>query len=156
MHEVLSSGKSVSCVLHFFNKTPIDWYSKKQKSIETGTYRSENNAARATIEQEQIKANKLSLMWLGVPLHGSPILLGDKESVTVSRTRPDNKLHKRHLMLLYHYVRENVAAGCIRFAFIRGEYNPANTLSKHCAHQAVWPLIQPILFWKGDTLTLQN
>jgi hypothetical protein len=24
-------------------------------------------------------------------------------------------------------------------------------LSKHWAYQAVWPLIQPILFWKGDT-----
>jgi len=30
-------------------------------------------------------------------------------------------------MLSYHYVRENIAAGCIRFAFIRGEYNPADT-----------------------------
>jgi hypothetical protein len=57
-------------------------------------------------------------------------------------------------MLSYHYVRENVAAGCIRFAFIRGEYSPADTLSKHWAYQAVWPLIQPILFWKGDTLNI--
>ena len=148
MHDVLS-GKSVTGVLHFFNKTPIDWYSKKQNTVETATYGSENNAARAAIEQ--IKAIKLTLMWLGVPLHGSPILLGDNESVTISGTQPDNKLHKRHLMLSYHYVRENVAAGCIRFAFIRGEYNPADTLSKHWAYQAVWPLIQPILFWKGDT-----
>jgi len=67
-------------------------------------------------------------------------------------TLPHNRLHKRHLMLSYHYVRENVAAGVIRFAYILGEHNPADTLSKHWAYQAVWPLIRPILFWSGDTM----
>jgi len=37
MHDVLS-GKSVTGVLHCFNKTPIDWYSKKQNTVETATY----------------------------------------------------------------------------------------------------------------------
>ena len=151
MHDVLS-GKSVTGVLHFFNKTPIDWFTKKQNTVETATFGSENNAARSAVEQ--IKANKLTLLFLGVPLLGAPILLGDNESVVKSGTLPQNQLHKRHLMLSYHYVRENVAAGVLRFAFIRGEYNPADTLSKHWAYQAVWPLIRPILFWKGDTMEI--
>jgi hypothetical protein len=151
MHNVLS-GKSVTGALHFFNKTPVDWFTKKQNTVETATFGSENNTARAAVEQ--IKANKLTLLFLGVPLLGAPILLGDNESVVKSGTLPQNQLHKRHLMLSYHYVRENVAAGVIRFAFIRGEYNPADTLSKHWAYQAVWPLIRPILFWKGDTMKI--
>eukprot|EP00984_Skeletonema_dohrnii_P019446 scaffold9294_cov232-Skeletonema_dohrnii-CCMP3373.AAC.4 len=110
MYDVLS-GKSVTGVLHFFNKTPIDWYSKKQNTVETATYTygSENNAARAAIEQ--IKANKFALMWLGVPLHGSPIPTRRQRVSYYKGTRPDNTLHKRHLMLSHHYIRENVAAG---------------------------------------------
>ena len=30
--------------------------------------------------------------------------------------------------------------------------NPAEILSKHRAHQCVWPALKPLLFWKGDTM----
>jgi hypothetical protein len=152
---VVLSGKSVTGVLHFFNKTPIDWYSKKQNTVETATYTygSENNAARAAIEQ--IKANKFTLMWLGVPLplHGSPIPTRRQRVSYYKRMRPDNKLHKRHLMLSYHHIRENVAAVCIRFAFIRGEYNPGDSQQALGIPSCV-ATAQPILFWKDDTDTL--
>jgi hypothetical protein len=32
--------------------------------------------------------------------------------------------------------------------------NPADVLSKHWAHHAVWSQLQAILFWKGDTADL--
>ena len=37
MHDVLS-GKAVTGVVHFWNKTPMDWYSKKQTTSKTATY----------------------------------------------------------------------------------------------------------------------
>jgi hypothetical protein len=36
MHDI-TSGKSVTGILHLVNKTPIDWYSKKQATVETAT-----------------------------------------------------------------------------------------------------------------------
>ena len=45
---------------------------------------------------------------------------------------------------------EEVAAGFIRFHHIRGEINPADILSKHWAYQAVWPQLQPLMFFAGD------
>ena len=39
MHDMLT-GKSVTAILHFVNKTPVDWYSKKQATVETATYES--------------------------------------------------------------------------------------------------------------------
>ena len=36
-HDMLT-GRWVSGILHFLNQTPMDWYSKKQGSVETATY----------------------------------------------------------------------------------------------------------------------
>lgn len=49
-HDMLT-GRSVTGILHFLNKTPIDWYSKKQSTVETATYGSEFVAARVCTEQ---------------------------------------------------------------------------------------------------------
>eukprot|EP00985_Skeletonema_marinoi_P004033 scaffold1764_cov199-Skeletonema_marinoi.AAC.1 len=140
------SGKSVTGLLHFLNKTPFDWFSKKQGTVETATFGSENSAARSAIEQ--IRANKLTLLFMGVPLSGCPILLGDNKSVVDSGTIPHQQLHKRHLMLSYHFVREAIASGELRFAHINGEFNPSDVLSKHWGYQVVWPLLRPIHFGK--------
>ena len=48
-HNVIT-GRSVTGVLHFLNKTPIDWYSKKQSTVETATYGSEYSSARTCVE----------------------------------------------------------------------------------------------------------
>jgi len=44
-HDVIS-GKSVTGILHLFNQTPIDWFSKLQSTVETATFGSEYVAAR--------------------------------------------------------------------------------------------------------------
>jgi hypothetical protein len=37
LHHNILTGRLVTGILHLFNKTPIDWYSKKQSTIETAT-----------------------------------------------------------------------------------------------------------------------
>jgi len=67
---------------------------------------------------------------------------------------PHAKLHKRHNALSFHRVREAIAAKLIDFRHVRSAANPADVLSKHWGYQAVWPLLQPLLFWRGDTKAL--
>ena len=50
MHDLIS-GSSVSGILHFLNKTPIDWYSKLQATVETATFGSEYVAAKTCTDQ---------------------------------------------------------------------------------------------------------
>jgi hypothetical protein len=50
MHNI-TTGKSVTGVLHLIKKTPLDWYSKKQVTVETETFGSEFVAAHIRIEQ---------------------------------------------------------------------------------------------------------
>ena len=148
MHNILD-GKAVTGILHFVNKTPFDWYSKKQATPEVATFSTEELAARTAIEQS--RANRLIFMYLGVPIEGPSILLGDNESVVKGATIPHRKLNKRHLILSWHYVRQAIATGTYDYVHIPGKINPADILSKHWSYGTVWGMLKPILFWSGDT-----
>ena len=144
----MTTGRSVTGVLHFINQTPIEWFSKKQPTAETATYGSEFIAAKTAVQQ--VLGLRISLRYLGVPIHGATRLFGDNGSVVKGGSMPHSPLKKRHLALAYHYTREAVASNAVDYQFIPGDLNPSDTLSKHWGYQQVWPLIQPILFWKGN------
>ena len=38
LNHYLATGKYLTGCLHFLNKTPVDWYSKKQATVEAATY----------------------------------------------------------------------------------------------------------------------
>jgi Reverse transcriptase (RNA-dependent DNA polymerase) len=148
----LYHDRSVTGVLHLFNQTVIDWYSKKQATVETATYGSEFVAARTAMEQ--IIDLRIELRYLGVTVKGSTMMFGDNESVVNSSSIPHARLHKRHTALSFHRVREGIAAGIAKFHHVRSASNPADILSKHWGYKQAWPLIQPLLFWEGDTMDL--
>jgi hypothetical protein len=152
LYHDFTSGKAVTGILHFINQTPFDWTARKQPTVETATYGSEFVAARIAIQQ--ITAIRLNLRYLGVPIKGETWMFGDNESVVTSSTIPHSQLSKRHHALSYHYVREAVASDMVNFSHLPGEWNPSDVLSKHWGHAQVWQLLQPILFWKGNTADL--
>lgn len=146
------NGKAVTAVLHFINQTPFDWFSKLQSVVNTATYGAEATAGRTAIEQ--MKSNKLTLQYMGVRIIGPSVLFGDNKTVVNASSVPEARLHKRHLMLSYHYVRETLATGEYVCAFVNGKNNPSDILSKHWAHNDVWPLLRAMLFWRGDTVDI--
>jgi hypothetical protein len=144
MHDMVT-GRSVTGVLHLLNKTPIEWFCKKQNTVETATYGSEFVAAR--IATEQIMDLRLSLRYLGVPLEGPSWMFGDNLSVIKSSTIPSSTLKKRHNALAYHRVREAIACKIVKFCHIDGKYNPADVLSKHMSSREWFALMKPLIFW---------
>jgi len=145
-HDFLT-GRALTGVLHLLNGTPIDWFCKRQATVETATYGSEFVAARIAVEQ--IIDLRHSLRYLGANISGPAYLFGDNQSVVTSSTIPSSVLSKRSSALNYHSVREAVAAKVIRFHHVPGKSNPADILSKHFAYADVRPLLEPIMFWKG-------
>ena len=81
-------------------------------------------------------------------------MFGDNETCVNSSTIPHGKLHKRHIALSYHRVREAIASRMISFVHIPGSQNPADIVSKHWGYSQIWHLLRPILFWEGDTASL--
>ncbi len=152
LYHCLVSGKSVTGILHFLNKTPIDWYSKLQATVETATFGSEYVAARTCTEQ--IIDLRTTLRYLGVPVEGPSYMFGDNESVVNTAAAPEGRLLKRHNLLSYHRTREAISAGITRFFHIRSKMNPGDLLSKHWEYSSVWGVLRPIMFWTGDTAAL--
>ena len=66
----LTTGRSATGILHFFNQTPIDAFSKQQNQVESVTYGSEFMAARQAVEQ--IIDLCYTLHMFSVPIDGPP------------------------------------------------------------------------------------
>ncbi|KAG7350835.1 hypothetical protein IV203_010195 [Nitzschia inconspicua] len=78
-------------------------------------------------------------------------IFGDNESVINSSAQLHAKLHKRHNMLSFHYVREAVATGFLHLTHIPGKINPADMLSKHWGYSDIKDILKALLFHRGDT-----
>ena len=131
------------------NATPSHWYTKRQATVETTTYGSEFVAAR--IATDQIIDLRYTLMYLGVPVRPKSYMFGDNKSVVDSASIPTSTLSRKSTLASYHRVREAIAAGYLQFNWKDGKSNPADILSKHWEFANIWPLLKPLLFWKGDT-----
>ena len=143
----LTTGRSVTGILHLVNQTPAAWFCKLQNSVETATYGSEFVAAR--LATEQIMDLRYTLRMLGVPIDGKAYMFGDNQSVITSSTIPHSSLNKRHNALSYHRVREAIASNVLWFFYLKSKDNPSDVLTKFCGHATFWPLIKPFLFWRG-------
>jgi hypothetical protein len=140
----------MSGIIHLVNQTPIQWFCKKQNVVETATYGSEFMVARQATEQ--IMDLRYTLRMMGIPIDGPSWMFGDNQSVITSSTIPHSSLNKRHNALSYHRVREAISAEILYFLHIDGKLNPSDVLTKFLAWAKFWPLIQPMLFWKGETM----
>ena len=146
-----ATGRSASGIIHIINSTIIDWFSKKQATVESATYGSEFMAARQAVQQ--IIDLRLTLRYMGVPLDGPAWMFGDNLSVIKSGTIPASTLNKRHNALSYHTVRAAVAAGIVNLHHIPGDQNLADCLTKHLEPQVLEPVVGPHLHWQGSKVT---
>ena len=71
----LATGKSLAGCLHFVTKTPVDWYSKEQATVEPATYGSEFVAAKTATEQ--IMDIRQTVRYLGASIGSKSFLFGD-------------------------------------------------------------------------------
>jgi hypothetical protein len=146
-HDMLT-GRSVTGILHLCNQTPVDWFSKRQATVETATFGSEFTAARIAVDQ--IIDLRTTLRYLGIPVKQKSFMFGDNQAVVTNSTIPHSSLNKRHNALSYHRVREMIAAKILGYYWIDGKKNPADVVSKHWGHQQVWHLLKPLLFFCDD------
>jgi hypothetical protein len=120
--------RSHSGIIIYCQNTPIIWFSKRQNTVETSSFGSEFVALR--IATELIQALRYKLRMFGIPVEGPADIFCDNQSVTKNASIPTSVLSKKHNAICYHKVREAQASGAQRVAWIQGEYNQADILTK--------------------------
>ena len=144
--EKLSLQFCTSYTRHQLMHTPKDNLQLKLQS-------SGSEFVAATTAVDQIIDIHTTLRYLGVPIRGKSYMFGDNRSVVTSSTIPNSTISIRHHLASYHRVREAIAAKYISFHWKDGKSNSADILNKHWEFATVWPMLKPILFWKGETAT---
>ena len=128
--------------------------SKKQATTETATYGAEFCAGRICIEQIVYLRN--TLRYLGVPLHETSYVFGDNESMINSSKYRESKLHKRHNILSYHYVKSMISRGFLSLNHLDSKSNIADVVTKHWALGSVQLLLKAVLGHCGNTAELYD
>ena len=143
LHHDLVTGWAVTSILFIVivNGTSTDWYSNRQATVKAATYGPEFVAARIAVDEI-------------VDLRYT--LIGDNKSVITSSTIPNSLMSKRHHISAYHRVREAIASNYLMFIWKDGKTNPADIISKHWEFPQTWPLLQPLLFWRGETAEIKQ
>ena len=91
------------------------------------------------------------MRYLGVKIKVPTYMFGDNKSVVDISMDLSTILHKRHMILSYHRVRESIESNIVKFIYIPGKYNPADIQSKARGYQQIWTMLKSIIFWEGDT-----
>ena len=143
LHDLIT-GMSVTAVLHFFNLTPGDWYSKRQATVE---FVAGKTATKQIVDIRQTPR------YLGVPIKSKAYMLGDNKSVVTSSTVPHSLLSKRHNILSYHRVREAIVAKILVFHWCDSSQNKSDILSKNWEFSKVFHIIREIFDFQGKILS---
>ena len=147
LNHCLATGKSLTGCLYFVNKTPVDWYSKKQATVETATYDSEFVAAETATEQ--MMDIRQTLRYLGAPITTKSFLFGDNRSVVTSATLPHSTLTKGTTSLYFTELGKPLLQNSWLSIGSR-LYNLSDMLSKHWDHPTVYPMILKLLITRGN------
>ena len=86
----VTDRRSQTGILIFVNKAPIQWYSKRQASVEASTFGAEFCAVR--IATEMIESLRYKLRMFGIPIDGPANVFCDNEAVYKNTSIPESTL----------------------------------------------------------------
>ena len=110
------------------NNAPIDWFSKKQATIETSVFGAEFVAMNIGMEKLWGLRYKMSMM--GVKILGPSFIYWDNISVIHNTQQPDSTLKKKLNSIYYHAIREYVAIKESLTGHVKSVENPEDICTK--------------------------
>jgi hypothetical protein len=123
-----ATRRSTTGIMIFLNGAPIQWYSKRQNTIESSVFGSEFVALKIASELNEALRYKLRMM--GIPIVDPTNTFCDNKSVVINATVPQSTLQKKHNFVAYHKVRECVASRSLRISHEQGKFNLSDSLTK--------------------------
>ena len=91
----------------YVNTALIQWYTKKQATIEGAVFGAEFVAMKTGVET--LRGIRYKLRMMGVEIEGPTYIYGDNQSVIHNTSKPESTLKKKSNSICYHFIREAVA-----------------------------------------------
>ncbi|CAJ1930015.1 unnamed protein product [Cylindrotheca closterium] len=107
---------------------PVYWFSKKQTSVETSSFRSEFCAMKLCCEY--LRGLRYKLRMMGIPVEGPVFIYGDNQSALANTTIPESQLKKKSQSIAYHFIREGVARDEWKTAYVNTHDNESDLFTK--------------------------
>ena len=128
----LKTRRSITGLIAFVGSTPVTWFSRRQGSIASSTYAAEFSALRSATEEAQNLRYMLRCLGIPIPNDGScpTNIFNDNFAVVNQACDADAELHKKHVAISFHVVREAIASGAIRPLWVKGQWNVADIFTK--------------------------
>jgi hypothetical protein len=134
--------RSTSGFVGFLAGGPIFFRSARQARTVTSSTAAEFLAAAEVTKP--VLHSRILLEELGFGISGSTVIREDNRPVVAMVVNPVYQGRTRHLDVQYHFVRECVADGVVRFKWVSGNVNVADILTK--------PLAAPVFIKHCDKL----
>ena len=128
----------------FMNMAMIDWYSKKQATVEGLVFGAEFVAMKQGVEA--LHGIRYKLCMMGVDIDGPTYIYGDNMSVINNTSKPESVLKKKSNSICYHFMREAVAAYECLTTHIPTLQNFSDLLTKVLSGKKRRDLVQGVLY----------
>ena len=147
----LKTRRSLTGVLGYVGSTLVIWKSKRQGTVASSTYAAEFSALRTATEEAMSLRYMLRCLGCNLPNNGKhpTRLFGDNLGVLLSAQNPEADLSKKHVAIAFHVVREAIAAGVVNPYWLKGQWNPADILTKQVP-RTVFRSHCDFIFWRPD------
>jgi hypothetical protein len=120
--------RSCTGYIIYMNGAPVDWFPKKQNTIESSSFGSEFVALKTVMEK--LRGLRYKLRMMGFEIDGPTYAFGDNMSVVRNTPAPESVLRKKCNSICYHAVREAVATAELIVAHASGATSPYDLLTK--------------------------
>jgi len=124
--------QSVAGGVVFVGSFPLEWWSRRIKSICISSYEAEFNSCR--IATEEVMSVQMAFHMLGVPIDPKLTMAGDNSAVVMSTGSPNVSIKKKNVSISYHFCRAHVAAGSVEPIWIPSSDNIADLYTKPLGH----------------------
>jgi hypothetical protein len=112
----------------FLNSAPIEWYSKRQPTIESSVFGFKFVALKIRMERSRGLCYKIRMM--GIPLNLPTFTFGVNMSMIFNTSHPESMLRKESNSICYHAVHKSVTMGKMITAHEPSITNPADIATK--------------------------
>ena len=120
--------RSRSCFLIYVNTALVQWFSKKQSTVETSVFDAEFVAMKEGIDA--LRRIRYEPWMMGIPIFSLSYIYGDNMSVVHNTSRPESVLRKKSNSVCYHAVCESVGMGESLVRHIPSKENVADLMTK--------------------------